>query len=170
VAKRTKAMTIELEKNGESVHAGSLHAECGPDAEPAALANVEKAREEIASAEEEIVRAVHDLDEGEGHLKEAEAEFDEAKHHVVHFFVDGEEYDTREPKQTPNHIIREYGRRDPTNTTLLKSMAVRRSATRAEARKSSAYTTAPAFRSSRSAQPRCRTESTARAWSCSRPV
>jgi hypothetical protein len=113
-------MTIESEKNSESAHAGSLHAERGPDAEQAALANVERAREEIAHAKDEMVHAIRDLDQGEEHLTKAEAEFDLAKHHVIRFFVDGEENETREPKQTPNHIIREYGRRDPINHYLVE--------------------------------------------------
>ncbi len=106
-------MTVESEKSGESVHAGPFHAECGSDAEQAALANVEKAREEIVHAKDEMVHAIQDLEEGEEHLKKAEAELEQAKHHVVRFFVDGEEYETRDPRQTPNEIIRKYGHRDP---------------------------------------------------------
>lgn len=44
------------------------------------------------------------------------------KHHEqeIHFIVDGEEYETTKGKLTPNEIIREFGKRDPSTNYLLE--------------------------------------------------
>jgi exonuclease VII small subunit len=113
-------MTEESEKNGESAHAGSHQAACGPDTEQAALAEIEQARNKIEKGEDEIKHGLHDIDKGNEELKEAEAHLEEAHHRVVHFEVDGEEFETREPKQMPNFIIKEYGHRDPATHYLVE--------------------------------------------------
>ena len=110
-------MAVDFDKIDEPARSASPHAQF--EAEQAALAKVERAREELSHAQAEMIHAVQDLKEGEEHLKGAEAELDKARA-VIRFFVDGEEYATRDPKQTPNHIIREYAHRDPATHYLVQ--------------------------------------------------
>lgn len=41
-------------------------------------------------------------------------------HHEIHFFVDGEPYETDKQVLTPNEIIREFGQKDPATNYLVQ--------------------------------------------------
>jgi hypothetical protein len=41
-------------------------------------------------------------------------------HHVIHFSVDGEEFETQQREWTPNAIIKEFGGRDPATNYLVE--------------------------------------------------
>src|SRR5262245_5931705 len=41
-------------------------------------------------------------------------------HHVIHFSVDGEEFETQQREWTPNTIIKEFGGRDPATNYLVE--------------------------------------------------
>lgn len=108
-------------KKDESDRSGSHSGGCEPNGEQAAKVEIEKAREEIKHAEDEIKHGVHDLDDAQAHLKKAEEDLKKDHHDKeVHFTVDGEPFETRHPKQTPNYIIDEYSDRDPATNYLVK--------------------------------------------------
>jgi hypothetical protein len=114
-------MSIDQQGNkDESDHLGSHDSGCEPNGEQAAKAEIEKAREEIKHAEDEIKHGVHDLDEAQGHLQKAEEDLKKDHDKEIHFTVDGEPFETRHPKQTPNYIIDEYSDRDPATNYLVK--------------------------------------------------
>jgi len=114
-------MSVEQGTKGKSVHSGPGQCGCGPDSEQAAKAEIERARKEIENAEHEIEHGVHDLEGAEAHLRKAEHDLERAHHDkVIRFFVDGEEFKTRDPNQTPDHIIKEYGGRDPAENYLVQ--------------------------------------------------
>lgn len=74
------------------------------------------AAEEMHVAEEEERAALQDT-------KAALKEIEEAQHHsVIHFKVDGEEYETRKKELTPDKILRDFAERDPA-THYLKELA-----------------------------------------------
>lgn len=114
-------MSEEQDLQAKSGHPGPDQCGCGPDSERAAKAEIERARHEIEDAETEIKKGVHDLEDAEAHLKKAEEDLEQAHHHKeVHFFVDGEPFETCDPKTTPNNIICEYGNRDPAQNYLVQ--------------------------------------------------
>lgn len=114
-------MTIEQDHLAKSDQAGPGHGGCGPDSEQAAQAEIVKAREEIEQAGAEIKQGVNNLEEAEAHLKQAEEGLEHGHHHKeVHFWVDGEPFETCDSKTTPNEIIQKYGERDPAQNYLVQ--------------------------------------------------
>jgi hypothetical protein len=115
---------MNVERHGkdvESDYSGLEHCGCEPESERAAMAEVEKACDEITRAKHEIERGVEDLGHAEVSLKKAEEDLDRANHNrEVRFTVDGEPFETRHPRQTPNYIIDEYSDRDPAANYLVK--------------------------------------------------
>ena len=84
---------------------------------------------ELAAAEAHLRRAeaglaaAHGVEEKAEHeVEEAVREIEEAAHHqhVIHFSLDGEEQETRHHKLTPNQIISEFGKQDPTTNYLVE--------------------------------------------------
>ncbi len=87
-------------------------------------------------SDKDLCRAEADLRRAESHLAEARAaetaaereieealvEIRETREHprVIHFKVDGEEYETCKPETTPNQIISEFGKKDPATNYLVK--------------------------------------------------
>jgi hypothetical protein len=83
---------------------------------------------DLQAAEAHLQRAEADLaavqaaeHKAENEIEEAVQKIREAEHHRVeiHFSVDGEEYETRQRKWTPNEIIKEFGKKDPATNYLV---------------------------------------------------
>ena len=95
--------------------------DCGNDAEQAALHEIEAAKVDLAKSDQEIKKGLHDMDEAQHELQKAEADLEEARrHHVIHFSVDGEPFETKQVEWTPNDIIRKFGERDPATNYLVE--------------------------------------------------
>ena len=84
---------------------------------------------ELAGAEAHLGRAQADLAASQGaeqkaehEIEEAVREIEDATHHphVIHFTLDGEEQETRDRQLTPNQIISEFGKQDPTTNYLVE--------------------------------------------------
>lgn len=73
-----------------------------------AEADLATARGTEQKAEHEIDAAVHEIREAEHHSRE------------IHFTLDGEEYETRHHRLTPNQIISEFGKQDPATNYLVE--------------------------------------------------
>ena len=84
-----------------------------------AEADLEKAEVELEKAQKEEKAALHHIEEAAQELKEAEQ-----RQHEVHFTVDGEDCETCEREQTPNQIIRDYGKKDPASNYLMEIQGV----------------------------------------------
>ena len=80
-----------------------------------AEADLEKAEDELEEAHAEEEAALKHIQEAVEELREAEK-----RHHEIDFTVDGEDYKTAERWMTPNHIIREYGKKDPATNYLVR--------------------------------------------------
>lgn len=98
------------------------HCGCGDDAEQKALHELEEAKAEVDAAGVEMKHALHDVEDAERKLEKAEHDLEEArKHpHIIHFSVDGEDYETTQREWTPNAIIKEFGGRDPATNYLVQ--------------------------------------------------
>lgn len=94
--------------------------DCG-DVEQEALHEVAEAKGNAAKAEDELKHALHDVEQAEHKLEKAEADLEEARRHeAIHFWVDGEEYKTKQREWTPNAIVKEFGGRDPATNYLVR--------------------------------------------------
>src|SRR5208283_3362827 len=66
------------------------------------------------------------LQTAEVHLREAEADLTAAQgaeqkaEHEIHFTLDGEQYETRHHRLSPNQIISEFGKQDPVTNYLVE--------------------------------------------------
>ena len=94
----------------------------GDAAEQTALHEIQDAKADMAKAEHEMKQALHDAEAAEHELQKAEHDLEEArKHqHIIHFSVDGEDYETTQREWTPNAIIKEFGGRDPATNYLVR--------------------------------------------------
>jgi hypothetical protein len=110
----------------EEIHDSSKmpHGElrCGDDAEESARREIDAAKADEAKADEEIKHGLHDREEAEQQLEKAEADLEDARRrsHVIHFNVDGEEFETKQREWTPNQIIKDFGERDPATNYLVE--------------------------------------------------
>lgn len=111
------------EGHQEPIEAGPKgHEACGHD-EVKALHDIEEAKADIDKAKDEIQHGMKDLDAAEHKLEAAEEELEEAHRHpkIIHFSVDGEEYETEQRKWTPNEIIKEFSGLDVATHYLIET-------------------------------------------------
>ena len=85
-----------------------------------AEAHLEQAKKALEAAERDEHAAQVAEKEALKDIEEAIDELKEAEHPEVHFTVNGEEHKTREPEQTPNHIIRHFAEKDPATNYLVQ--------------------------------------------------
>lgn len=104
----------------ENVNSDQGHPACD---EAEALHDIEKAKADIDKAKEEIRHGMQDLDAAEKELDAAEKELEDAHHHpkIIHFSVDGENYETERRKWTPNEIIKEFSGLDIATHYLIET-------------------------------------------------
>jgi hypothetical protein len=76
--------------------------------------HLRKAQAELHDAEGAEHKALHEIEEAVEEIKETE------RHKLIHFFVDGEPCETEHRELTPNHIIRNFGGRDPNTNYLVQ--------------------------------------------------
>jgi hypothetical protein len=90
-------------------HSPKGHEACG-HCETKALYDVEEAKADIDKAKDEIRHGMADLDAAEQKMEDAKKELKEAHHHpkIIHFSVDGENYETEQRKWTPNEVIQQF--------------------------------------------------------------
>jgi hypothetical protein len=111
------------EGHSEPIEAGPKgHEACGSD-EAEALHNIEQAKADIGEAKDEIQHGRKDLDAAEQKLEAAEEELAEAHHHpkIIHFSVDGENYETERREWTPNELIEEFSGLDIATHYLIET-------------------------------------------------
>lgn len=91
--------------------------------EAEALHEIKKAEADIDKAKEEIGHGMTDLDAAEKELDAAEEELEEAHGHpkIIHFSVDGENYETEQRKWTPNAIIKDFSGLDIATHYLIET-------------------------------------------------
>jgi hypothetical protein len=111
------------EGHSEPIEAGPKgQAACGSD-EAEALHDIEQANADLGKAKDEIQHGVKDLDAAEQKLEAAEEELEEAHHHpkIIHFSVDGENYETELRQWTPNKLIEEFAGLDIATHYLIET-------------------------------------------------
>lgn len=81
--------------------------ECSP--------NYEKARKEVNDAIDSLKEAANALKIALEKIKE-----EEHRHHIIHFTLDGEPCETEKKEMTPNYMISEFGKQDPSNHYLIQ--------------------------------------------------
>ncbi|QQO16050.1 hypothetical protein JJB99_07795 [Bradyrhizobium diazoefficiens] len=111
------------EGHQEPIEAGPKGREaCGHD-EVKALHDVEEAKADIDKAKGEIRHGMEDLNAAEQEFDTAEHELEEAHHHpkVIHFSVDGENYETEQRNWTPNEIIKDFSGLDIATHYLIET-------------------------------------------------
>ena len=111
------------EGHSEPIEAGPKgQAACGSD-ETEALHDIEQANADLGKAKDEIQHGVKDLDAAEQKLEAAEEELEEAHHHpkIIHFSVDGENYETELRQWTPNKLIEEFAGLDIATHYLIET-------------------------------------------------
>lgn len=77
-------------------------------------------------------------------------------HHEIHFFVDGEPFETGQREWTPNAIIRKFGEKDPAIHYLVRIEGHHSHSYQGRGRSQSKSTAARDFRSYRRGRPRFR--------------
>src|SRR6185437_7598156 len=91
--------------------------ECG--APGSAEAHLKAAEAKLERAQEERTKADRDEREALEEIREAEKEVESAHcHHLIHFSVDGENYETKREEWAPNAILEEFPKLDPTKFYL----------------------------------------------------
>ena len=85
-----------------------------------AKAHLEQAKTELEVAEQKEKaaetaekEALHDVDE-------AMHELEKVEHPDIHFMVNGEPYETRDPEQTPDYVITHFAKKDPATNYLVQ--------------------------------------------------
>jgi hypothetical protein len=81
-----------------------------------AEAHLKKADVDLKEARAAEEAAANEVDKALQEIKEAEAHH----HHEIHFTVDGEPEETERREMTPDEIIREFGKKDPSTNYLVE--------------------------------------------------
>lgn len=81
-----------------------------------AEAHLKKAETDLREARASEEAAEHEVDEALQEVEEAEAQH----HHEIHFTVDGEPDETKRREMTPDEIISEFGKKDPSTNYLVR--------------------------------------------------
>jgi hypothetical protein len=81
---------------------------------------LERAEKEVQTAESEVKEAIAVLETEEKTLEAVEREIEHERHEPVHFTVDGEPCVSKKHVLTPDHIIREFGGKDPKTNYLVQ--------------------------------------------------
>ena len=74
--------------------------------------HLHKAESDLRKAQAEEADALRKIEEATEEIIEAE------RHHLIHFKVEGEEYETDQQELTPDEIMRRFGQRDPATNYL----------------------------------------------------